>query len=190
MTIVKVDGKSRKNPFVPVLLTNNMKLALDTLIEYRHDIGISTSNIYVFANSKESHLRSHDCLRLISVDAKTEYPERIQTTKLRKYIATVVQLFDLQEVHLDLLAKHLGHDLAIHRQFYRIQEDAAEATLVAKLLLAVNSGKAAQLRGKTLTEMETIIDGGMSMGYYAFKISIKYYSLFVCSFFCLSFFHN
>jgi len=171
MTLVKVAGKSKtaRGRFVPVLLSNNMNLAVDTLMTNRSKVGICPQNPYVFANREEKYIRGHDCLRNMSHPAGCQFPERINSTSLRKYVATVIQLFDLQEVHVDLIARHLGHDLRVHRDFYRLQEHAQETSLVSKLLLAINSGKASALRGKTLENMEETLKGMAKTGKYTYS---------------------
>jgi len=48
---------------------------------------------------------------------------------------------------LHWLAKHLGHDI-------RLQESTLELAKLSKLLIAVDEGKATQLAGKTLNEVD------------------------------------
>lgn len=81
------------------------------------------------------------------------HPELITATKLRKYIATVCQVFDLTETEVDWLARHLGHDIRVHRDFYRLHESAIELTKVSRLLLAVEKGEASTFSGKRLNEI-------------------------------------
>ncbi|XKL62428.1 hypothetical protein PGB90_002261 [Kerria lacca] len=51
---------------------------------------------------------------------------KINGTTLRKYDVTVVQLFDVQNTHLDMVScRHLRHNLRVHRNFYRLQKYAA-----------------------------------------------------------------
>jgi len=80
-------------------------------------------------------------------------PEAITSTKLRKYIATVSQTAALTELDVDWLARHLGHDIRVHRQFYRLHESTAELAKVSKLLLAVDAGNIEQVQGKSLLDM-------------------------------------
>ena len=73
---------------------------------------------------------------------------------LRKHVATVSQLFNLTETEQDWLTNHLGHDIRIHREFYRLNEDVTIVTKVAKLLIAVDRGQMDPFRRKTLEEIE------------------------------------
>ncbi|KAK3735535.1 hypothetical protein QZH41_005012 [Actinostola sp. cb2023] len=67
----------------------------------------------------------------------------------KKYIATVSQKASLTEVDVDWLTRHLGHDVRLHREFYRLHESTAELAKVSKLLLAVDNGSLETLKGKT-----------------------------------------
>ena len=82
-----------------------------------------------------------------------KHPEAIQSIKLRKYVATVSQILSLEDNELDWLARHLGHDIAVHREYYRLQDSTLELAKVSKLLMAVDQGKAAQYAGKSLSEI-------------------------------------
>ena len=39
------------------------------------------------------------------------------STKLQKYIATISEVLSLKENEVDWLARHLGHDVMVHREF-------------------------------------------------------------------------
>ena len=97
-------------------------------------------------------MRGWDCLR----EPPLESPKSITNTKLRKYIATISQILSLKE-ELDWLARHLGHDIRVHREYYRLHDSTIEIAKVCKLLLAVDSGKARNVAGKSLDEIT--IDG-------------------------------
>jgi len=51
----------------------------------------------------------------------------------------MAQFLNLQNNELDSLAKFLGHDINIHREFYRLPQNTIELAKVSKLLFAVNS---------------------------------------------------
>ena len=60
----------------------------------------------------------------------------------------------MKETELQEVARHMGHELSVHRKFYRLQDDVIELAKVAKLLLAVESGKAADYTGKSLDDLD------------------------------------
>lgn len=158
--MVEVRGKRGRK--VAIILTKDMKSAIDLLISTRESVGIPAKNIYVFArSSKDSleHIRGWDCLHKFTTECQPplKNPANITGTSFRKYIATISQVASLKENEVDWLARHLGHDIRVHREFYRLQESSIEIAKVSKLLLAVDSGKASKLVGKSLDEID--IDG-------------------------------
>jgi len=52
------------------------------------------------------------------------------------------------------VARHMGHELSVHRQFYRLQDDVIELAKVSKLLLAVEEGGAHQFAGRSLDDID------------------------------------
>ena len=56
---------------------------------------------------------------------------------------------DVQEV-----ARHMGHELSVHRKFYRLQDDVIELAKISKLPLAVESGKAHHYKGMSLDDLD------------------------------------
>lgn len=141
-----------------VLLTPQMKDAIDVLFKVRDKV-VSKDNPFVFARvfgDSKANLRGSVYLRRVVNDAGLESPERITGTQLWKYIATVSQIFQINDNELDWLARHLGHDIRVHRDFYRLQELAIELTKVSRLLIAVDEGKASEFKGKNLEEINLI----------------------------------
>lgn len=69
----------------------------------------------------------------------------------------MTQVVNLTENESDWLARHLGHNIRVHRDFYRLQESAVELTKVSRLLLAVDSGKIKQFSGQKLDDIT--VDG-------------------------------
>ena len=67
---------------------------------------------------------------------------------------SLLQVLNLKEGELEWLANHLGHDINIHRDVYRLHESTMEITKVSKLLLAMERGAIHQFHGKSLQEIE------------------------------------
>ncbi|CAB4033251.1 Hypothetical predicted protein [Paramuricea clavata] len=74
-------------------------------------------------------------------------PELIKSTNLRKYIATVGQIVDMNKLEMGWLANHLGHDIHVHKQFYRLPQSTIQMEVVGNLI-AVDEGLAHQFKGK------------------------------------------
>lgn len=62
-------------------------------------------------------------------------------------------MFALGEHQAQWLAEHLGHSMAVHHQHYRLPSSTLEKAKVAKLLMAVDSGKSSNFVGRTLDEI-------------------------------------
>jgi len=89
--------------------------------------GISPTNVYVFAQPHSDNcLRSHDCLRINAQICMAQKPELVTSTRLRKHVATMSQIMNLKKNELDMLASFMGHDLFVHRNYYRLSQDSLE----------------------------------------------------------------
>ena len=105
----------------------------------------SVKAIYIYA-SESSHytlsvLRGNDGIcKVLNAVTELKHPERIRSTELRKYCATVSQLADLNKTHLRWLADDMGHNIDVHREYYRLRESTVKLTMVARLLCAIDEG--------------------------------------------------
>lgn len=152
MDMIQIPGK-RLNT-VHILLTPDCKTAMDTLLQTRTAVGIPHTNPYFFPSfSENGHLDPCHVIQRVVKLAGVKNPARITTTKLRKYIATMMQLLDLTQNELDWVSKHLGHSLNIHKFYYRQHTSAIEMGKVARLLLQVEEGQSADYSGKSLDQI-------------------------------------
>jgi len=55
---------------------------------------------------------------------------------------------------LDILAGFLGHNIRIHRNFYRLPQETLQLANVSKILLAYDRGQIASYKGKNLDEIQ------------------------------------
>jgi hypothetical protein len=149
--LVNITGKRDRT--VPVILTPDVKNAIDILLSVRGLVGVNPANVYVFAvASPISHnsFRGWDCVHDSAIAAKVRKPELVTTRSLRKYVATVSQILDLSKNELEWLRNHLGHSKDVHKIFYRLQTLTLELAKVSKFLLAVDGGQFHLSSGKNL----------------------------------------
>ena len=126
------------------------------LDQAQESVGVNPENKYIFAaptRGSKNYLRGYDCLSAVVDRLPLEKPSAIKSTKLRKYIATVSQIVDLTNSELDWLARHLGHDVRVHKDYYWLHEHTIELSKVSRLLLAVDEGNAAKWAGKKLEDI-------------------------------------
>ena len=79
----------------------------------------------------------------------------------------MAQVMNLQDNELDVLAKFLGHDVRIHRYFYRLPDATMQMAKVSKLLLALEGGAGGEpssvIRNKSLDQLQLLQNEGTCM---------------------------
>ena len=96
LNLVYSKGKRKKR--VPTLFTNELSKALTYLVKYQSNVGVLEKNIYLFPcptrNSKK-HIRGSEVVHEISLKASLQKSNLVTSTKIRKHMATVLQLLDM-----------------------------------------------------------------------------------------------
>jgi len=89
--MVQIPGKRTR--FVPVLILPLVRQSMDILVRVRTEMNLMPENEYFFASdSSDGHLSSYKILRHCTQDAHLQFPTRVRSTNLRKYMATVTQV--------------------------------------------------------------------------------------------------
>jgi len=52
-----------------------------------------------------------------------------------------------------MLAQYMGHNIRVHRQFYRLPNDVLQTSKLAKLFLLMDCGQLTSQKGKSLDEL-------------------------------------
>ena len=152
LLLIEIRGKKGKK--VPMLLSKDAQAAVEVLMKNRKKSFIPEANPYLFPiPGCSTALRGCDCLRKLTAEIGCQKPELITGTNLRKYLATTAQVMNLAENEVDWLARHLGHDVRVHREFYRMHESTVELAKISKLLIRSERGQAHELRGLSLEEI-------------------------------------
>ena len=115
-TLKRIEIRGKHGRKVPMLLTKQLSESIDIILKTRETVGILEDNKYVFAVPNSLYyIRGSDALRKHVRLSNLKCPMAVTSTKLRKHIATLCQLLNLQEGELEMLANFLGHDLSVHR---------------------------------------------------------------------------
>ena len=137
LDLVMVPGKKSRK--VPILIPLDCQEAMALLHSAKEKCGIPPSNPFFFASmSSNGFLQGGQALKSEVSAIALAKPERITSTKCRKYAATITQLFDLTGQEQEWLANHLGHSVNIQKEFYRVHESTIELTKVGKMLLGMD----------------------------------------------------
>jgi hypothetical protein len=152
-SLERIEIRGKRNRRVPVLLTQKYKERVDSLLKKRPR-NLERTFLFLRGTEAKTTLSTSDVLRKFARESGAKQPQLLTSTKLRKHIATMSQVLNLKEHELDILADFLGHDIAIHRHFYRLSEDTMQLAKVSKLLLELESGNVVKHKGKTLDEIQ------------------------------------
>ena len=80
-------------------------------------------------------------------------PETLSSTKLRRQVATLTRVLNRNDTEQDLLADFLGHDIRVHRKFYRLPEGTLQLAKISKVLMACEQGRMSEFKGKSLDQI-------------------------------------
>ncbi|XP_017546233.1 uncharacterized protein LOC108423451 isoform X1 [Pygocentrus nattereri] len=140
---------------VAIILTPEMISALALLIEKREQCGVCDSNIFVFGQPKGSRYsyRGENALRICTKESGAVNPEQLRSTSFSRHIATLTQVLSLKNQELEKLAKFIGHDISVRKEYYRLPEATARLTKLCKLILAIEKGTAAELLRESLDDI-------------------------------------
>lgn len=80
-------------------------------------------------------------------------PTALSSTKLRKHVATLSNVLNLNDTELDQLAGFMGHDIRVHREYYRLPESTLQLAKISKILMAMESGRLGEFQNKKLDDI-------------------------------------
>jgi hypothetical protein len=111
-----ISVKGKRNRINSVILTEQLKEAMDTLLDARDACGVLQTNPFFFAiPGYSSYLMPTPVLKKFISEFGVS---NMATRKIRKFMATVLQASP-GTLSVDQLARHLGHELSVHKEFYR-----------------------------------------------------------------------
>lgn len=112
--MVQLEGKRDRS--VPLILTDEVKAALDVLLSTRSPCGVHKSNPYFFASQSETvFIDTWQVLQKVAVEAGCVQKSKITATRMRKYAATVFQVIVL--IRCCLAMSFIGNQIGSHTKF-------------------------------------------------------------------------
>ncbi|PAA46037.1 hypothetical protein BOX15_Mlig014457g5, partial [Macrostomum lignano] len=155
LKVINISGKRGRS--VPIVIDRICWDGLMCLKDCREAAGVSRKNVFVFAipGYEQSVYRCPVAIdKVVKMSSlQLQRADLLRSRFLRKHCATVSQLLDLKDNELDWLARHLGHDITVHRQFYRLHQNTLELAKVSKILELMESGNLKKFKGKGLEEI-------------------------------------
>ena len=101
-----------------------------------------------------THYRGSDCIRDVVKSCDLRNPAALRSTKLRKHIATLSTVLNLNQTDLRQLAVFMGHSIDIHHTYYRLPEATLQLAKISKILMAHETGRLGEFKGKSLDQIE------------------------------------
>ncbi|XP_039672042.1 uncharacterized protein LOC120568538 [Perca fluviatilis] len=151
----RIEIRGKRNRKVPILLTPDMLSSMEALVVHRRACGVPDENPFFFSRPEAvTHLRGSDAIRQIARECGAKHPETLSSTKLRKHISTLSTVLNLKDNEMDILANFLGHDIRVHRQYYRLPEGTMQLAKVSKVLIALEQGRLSDFKGMSLDQIQ------------------------------------
>lgn len=115
-----VTGGKGSRPII-ILFPKNIQVYMQEIVKIRQQTDlIQESNEYLFAHpGTDRWLRGDEIIRKYAIASGIENPEYISSNKLRKQIATVMQILNLQPDEAEQFALFMGHTGKTHDDFYK-----------------------------------------------------------------------
>ncbi|XP_072300268.1 M-phase phosphoprotein 8 isoform X2 [Eucyclogobius newberryi] len=134
LTSLELEGQFGRSMLV--VLTQRMVSLIDLLIEHRDQVGVSQSNLYLFARTEgPSFIRGLDCLRRAAIECGVLNPEALLCPSLRQQIASSWQLLSLCESDLDTVSKLMERG---SQECSQLSQNTTLFETVSKQLLQMN----------------------------------------------------
>ncbi|KAB0791718.1 hypothetical protein PPYR_03518 [Photinus pyralis] len=150
----RVVNGGKGNRAVVILIPELLQRFIDIILKNR-DKYITSDNEYVFAvpGSTVPWGKGDVAIRALTKNMKLKNPTAISSNKLRKQIATVMQLLNLSKDESKQFAQFMGHTEKTHQEFYELPVDIYQTAKVSKILLASEKGIPAQYKGRSLADI-------------------------------------
>lgn len=150
----KVLVRQKVGVLVPIILTPDMINALMLLTEKRDECSVSKSNIYVFGQPRSNRCyRGENALRICASECGAKNPDELASTKFSRHVSILSQVLTLKNQELKKLAKFIGYDISLRKEYYRQTEAMPRLAKICKLLLAIEKGSAAEMLGQSLDDI-------------------------------------
>nr|CAI5858719.1 unnamed protein product [Callosobruchus analis] len=151
----RVVTRGKRGRGVPVLISRDVQDHIKILLQARPEF-INKKNLFLFANpnSESQPIVGYKVVQKHARMCGAKNPHALTSTRLRKHLATLTQLFSMTESDIEQLATFMGHTVDIHKHVYRLPDDVYQTAKIAKLLMLMEKGDAAKYKGKALNDID------------------------------------
>ncbi|XP_072399761.1 uncharacterized protein [Diabrotica undecimpunctata] len=150
---IVIGGKRGRG--VPILFHKRHLNAIQILLSVRSKHIKDNAFLFATSTSKNS-LNGYQVVKKHVTKALGDTTKSLLLTskKLRKHLATITQIFNMEKIELEQLASFMGHTERTHAEFYRLPNDVYQTAKISKLLLLPQSCGIEKHKGKSLSEID------------------------------------
>ena len=138
--VVYLLGKGGK--MVPILIPNDTRKPMETLLEQRITADIPENNHFLFPNTGFSmdHVNGYSAVKaIINMVADLEKPKLLIADKFRHRASTLFAILDIPEQNRETFYRHMGHSAEINKTIYQCPTAIREVTEVGYFLNSMNN---------------------------------------------------
>ncbi|XP_044271331.1 uncharacterized protein LOC123015590 [Tribolium madens] len=149
----------KRSHILHVLIEQEQCTHLEKFTELRNKAGVSDSNKYLFGiPSDVMYIDASNVLREFSFKCGATRPDLLRTTYLRKQVATLAQVLNLNDNQIAQVAALMGHSQKVHEQIYKQDDHLFQVTAWTKFLSIARDEDITSYKGKTFKEVLTSIE--------------------------------
>lgn len=145
--------KGKRGRGVPVMFSADIQIHIKEILKIRSNF-LLKENPYLFGKpGYKTPIYGYKVIAKYAMSCGAKNPEALTCTRLRKHLATLTQLFNLNENEIEQLSSFMGHTPGVHKNSYRLPDDVYHTAKISKLLILMEKGEAGNQKGKTLDEI-------------------------------------
>ncbi|CAH1990633.1 unnamed protein product [Acanthoscelides obtectus] len=148
------DNSGKGSRPIAILFPQTLQTYIDFFVKIRQEHHlVPENNPYLFGCPGTSKWTRGDVIiRKFAQEADLEFPKQISSNRLRKQIATVMQILNLSKEESEQFAHFMGHTEKTHNEFYKLPQDVYQTAKISKLLMLMEKG-VDKYKGKSLNEI-------------------------------------
>lgn len=122
---------------VQVLLTHDMEKSIELLLKHREEAGVNNEFLFGLPSptGRIRFVKACGIINKLSKVCGADIPEHLRGTNLRKHLASYCVTLDLDDAEVGDVAKHMGHSVEVHKQYYRHNTLDRDIVKMSKRLL-------------------------------------------------------
>ncbi|KAI4468089.1 hypothetical protein MML48_2g00015671 [Holotrichia oblita] len=155
-TLKRVVIRGKRGRGLPVLFDKYTVEPIEFFITIRKNFDLDNNPYFFGVPGTDNPITGNAVMRKHAKIALADVKKAslLTSTRLRKHLATITQIFKMDKTELEQLATFMGHTQKTHSEFYRLPDDVYQTAKISKLLLLSKENGIEKFKGKLLEEIE------------------------------------